>query len=123
MPQVHPADMLRRDWLRAKLARMPEEQEAIRQSKSWQALVASERLELQYRNELDDTDKEEEANPGPQTMADVVRLFAAFPDAVFCNVQILQRLAQALTVSAAVTLLGMLPDEVFRHPDVAKRCS
>ncbi len=122
MAQVHPADMPRRAWLRDKLLKLPEEQARIKESKSWQALVASERLELQYRNELDDADKEAEEQPGPQTMEDVVGLFLTFPDAVFCHSQVLQRLAQALTVNAAVALLAMLPDEVLQHPDVAKRC-
>ena len=125
MPQEHPADAPRREWLRVQLMTLEDEQvQMLEQDRvSWQALVASRRLALQYRNELDNLDADLAPDEAPASLEEVVALVLTFPDAVIGHLFVLQRLAKVLTIDAAVTLLGMLPDEVFKRPEVARRCS
>ena len=93
MPQEHPADITREQWLRNQLLKLAEKAEQIEESKSWQAAVAARRLLLQYRNELDDIRREQEIEGD----------------------------FQPTSIDDIVAELLKLPDAVYRHPDIVKR--
>ncbi|MCK5225011.1 hypothetical protein KAR04_09565 [Candidatus Calescamantes bacterium] len=94
MPQEHPADLPREQWLRQQLLMCEEETEDAVEAKSWQAVGGLRRLSLQYRNELDNLLKEQDDEEEPTSLAEVVALILSMPDAAFRHPDVVARVKQ-----------------------------